>query len=90
MQEIAASLGGDDLIDRPVIDRTGLIGTFDFALEWSQQIHFVGPPPSNFHPDPDGPSLATALAKQLGLKLESTKGPVDVLVVDHIEEPTPN
>jgi bla regulator protein blaR1 len=41
-------------------------------------------------PDPNGPSLQDALQDQLGLKLESTKGPVDTVVIDHIEKPTPN
>ena len=90
IEDIGTSLGGDDAIDRPVIDRTGLRGTFDFTLEWSQQIHFNGPPPPDFQPDPDGPSLATALQKQLGLKLEPQKAPVDILVIDHVEEPSPN
>jgi uncharacterized protein (TIGR03435 family) len=40
--------------------------------------------------DPDGPSIFLALEQQLGLKLESTKGPVDVLVIDHVERPTPD
>jgi uncharacterized protein (TIGR03435 family) len=39
---------------------------------------------------PDGPTLVTAIQEQLGLKLESTKGPVDVLVIDHVERPTPD
>ena len=86
MEEIATARGADSLIDRPVIDRTGLSGTFDFSLEWSQQ--FAGPPPPDFQSDPDGPSLLTALQKQLGLTLTSQTGPVDFIVIDHVEEPS--
>ncbi len=90
MEEIATSLGGDSTIDRSVIDRTGLSGTFDFSLEWTQQLQFVGPPPPDFQPDPNGPTLQEALQKQLGLKLVSQTGPVDVLVIDHVEQPSEN
>jgi uncharacterized protein (TIGR03435 family) len=75
---------------RPVEDRTGLRGTFDIELEWSPE--FPAPldaplaPPTNA----DAPSLFTAVREQLGLKLESTKLPVDVLVIDHAEKPTPD
>jgi uncharacterized protein (TIGR03435 family) len=65
--------------ERIVIDRTGLEGRFDIDLEWS--------------PDQaasEKPSIFTAVQEQLGLKLESTKGPVDVLVIDHVEKPTPD
>jgi uncharacterized protein (TIGR03435 family) len=64
-----------------VADETGLKGVFDFTLEWSPEEMKTG----------DGASLFTALQEQLGLKLEARKGPVDVLVVDHIEKaPTEN
>lgn len=78
------------VMDRPVVDRTGLAGTFDFAIEFTPQIE--GPSPSNadVKPDATGPTFLEALQDQLGLKLESTTGPVDVFVVDHIEEPSPN
>jgi uncharacterized protein (TIGR03435 family) len=70
-------------LDRPVLDRTGLSGRFDFALEWQTD-------EPGFPPKPGGPGLISALAKQLGLRLEPTKGPVDVVAIDRIERPTDN
>lgn len=80
-------------LDRVVVNQTELSGFFDESLEFA-------PPPRQFGPqlgadtsasDSSGPpSIFTALQDQLGLKLEATKGPVDVLVIDHVEEPTPN
>lgn len=75
---------------KPVIDRTGLSGTFDFSLEWTQAVAgdmAVGP---NAQSEEPGPSIAQAMKQQLGLKLESTKGPVELLVIDHVEQPTAN
>jgi uncharacterized protein (TIGR03435 family) len=75
---------------KPVIDRTGLGGTFDFTLEWTQAAASdmaVGP---NAQGEEPGPSIAQAMKQQLGLKLESTKGPVELLVIDHVEQPTAN
>lgn len=63
--------------DRVVVDRTGLTGRFDIELEWSADQIAT-----------DRPSIFTAVQEQLGLKLESTRGPVDVLVIDHIDRPT--
>jgi uncharacterized protein (TIGR03435 family) len=82
-------------VDRVVQNRTGLRGNFDFNLKWTpDQIPPVqsgevrpGALPS---PPADDPSIFTALQEQLGLRLESTKGSVDVLVIDHVEEPTPD
>lgn len=78
--------GADDTI----VDQTGLNGSYDFTLEYYRG----GPVGSGVlegrAPDPNGPSLQTVLREQLGLKLESRKGPVDMLVVDHIERPTGN
>jgi uncharacterized protein (TIGR03435 family) len=71
--------------DRPVLDKTGLTGEFDFIIEFSPAV----PPGSNFQPDPNGPTFQEALKEQLGLKLDSQTGPVDVFVIDHIEEPSP-
>jgi uncharacterized protein (TIGR03435 family) len=77
-------------VDRPVVDQTGLIGKFDFWLEWTPELNGPVPPGSTFQPDPTGPTFQEALKQQLGLKLNSQTGPVDVLVIDRIEEPSPN
>jgi uncharacterized protein (TIGR03435 family) len=83
------------LTGRVVIDRTGLTGGYDIDLKWTPTPDQLppGPPPPGFEPppiDPNGPSLFTALDEQLGLKLDSERGPVEVLVVDRIEPPTEN
>jgi uncharacterized protein (TIGR03435 family) len=82
------------VVDRPVIDETGITGRFDMRVEFSREgsaltaIHLVGPSPAT---DPRGvPSIFTAIQEQLGLKLESGRGPVDTLVIDHIEKPSEN
>jgi uncharacterized protein (TIGR03435 family) len=77
-------------LDRPVLDRTELNGLFDFTLEWTPQLNGPVSPGATFQPDADGPTFLEALKDQLGLKLASQTGPVDVLVLDHIEEPSPN
>ena len=70
-------------VGREVIDKTGLIGTYDFTLKWT-------PTQPEGETDNNAPDLFTALEEQLGLKLEPSKGPVDTLVVDHVEMPTEN
>lgn len=72
-------------VDRPVIDMTGLEGTYDIRLEFADAKSTFG------SPDPQGPELFTALTEQLGLRLESRRGPVVVLVVDSaLRQPTEN
>jgi uncharacterized protein (TIGR03435 family) len=75
-------------LDRPVVDRTGLSGRYDFDLEWSpDETQFDGNvPPRN----PDEPDLFTAMQQQLGLRLEATKGPIDALVIDQVQRPSEN
>lgn len=80
-------------VGRPVFDRTDLHGSFDLALTFdpsSTAPGVPGAPPGPVKPDDTAPSIMTALQEQLGLKLESTRGPVDVLVIDQAERPTPN
>ena len=90
---LAANLSRNYTSDlgRTVIERTGLTGTFDVHLTWSID-PLAGPaaPDTASPPDLAGPSLFTALQDQLGLRLESAKGPVEVLVIDHIEKPSEN
>jgi uncharacterized protein (TIGR03435 family) len=82
------------ILGRMVVDKTGLNGNFDINLEWtpdeSQALQFQPegprPPPS----DAAGPTIFTALQEQLGLKLESQKGPVDMFVIDRVEKPSEN
>lgn len=83
---------------RPVYDKTGLTGTYDFNLKWAPDSANGfnpfggpgGPPPGAQGPpvDPDAPNIYTAVQEQLGLKLDSARGPVDVVVIDRIERPT--
>jgi uncharacterized protein (TIGR03435 family) len=72
-----------DTLDRPVLDRTGLSGRFDIHFEFVPNDGLVSP-------DDVGPSIFTALREQLGLKLSAAKGPVEVLVIDHVERPSGN
>jgi bla regulator protein blaR1 len=69
-------------IDRPVLDRTGLKGTYAFDLKFA--------PPQNTNPNPDRPQFMTALQEQLGLRLEAARAPVDMLVIDSVERPSEN
>jgi uncharacterized protein (TIGR03435 family) len=90
LSQLAVTLSG--LVQRIVIDRTGLSGTYDLDLSWTPDVlpqNPAGAPP--LPPiDPNGPSLYTALQEQLGLKLESQRGPVEVMVIDSVQPPTPD
>jgi bla regulator protein BlaR1 len=72
-----------------VVDKTGLVGDYTFDFKWTRQTD-SSDPASNTSVSSDPPSLWTALQEQLGLKLQSDKGPVDCIVIDSIEKPTPN
>lgn len=76
---------------RPIVDRTGLSGTWQFVMTFFQERPQGAPPPPPGEPiasDPNAPSFFTALQEQLGLKLESTKAPIEVTVIDSAEHPT--
>jgi uncharacterized protein (TIGR03435 family) len=78
--------------NRPVVDKTGLDGFWDFTLEFVPEGLGEGRKGPSGDPMPplDGPSLSTLLREQLGLKLEPGKSPVDVYVIDHVEKTTGN
>jgi uncharacterized protein (TIGR03435 family) len=73
---------------RMVVDQTGLSGTYAFTFTWTPQQ--LAQSTDSGSSDPAGASLFAALNEQLGLKLKSTKAPIDVIVIDHIDLPTPN
>ena len=72
-------------LDRPVVDQTGLAGRFDLRLRWTPDEMHSATESSDAPPD-----LFTAIQEQLGLKLVSTKAPVDVIVIDRVERPSAN
>ena len=91
MEMLAASLAGIVGQGRPLIDKTGLNGRFDFTMEWAPETNSA--PPSGAAttpPEPLGPTPLQALRDQLGLKLEPAKGTVSILVVDRVERPSEN
>lgn len=85
-------------LGRPVLDRTGLQGRYDFTLEWTPApgeftAAAIGLPPRAEPPppaDPNRPSIFSALEEQLGLRLKSTKAPVEILVIDRVERASEN
>jgi uncharacterized protein (TIGR03435 family) len=80
----------EGLLDRPVVDRTGIPGKFDFTLRWTPSEFERGQrPPAQSRPD-DPPPLFQAIQEQLGLKLQSSRTAVDVIVIDHVYQPSPN
>ena len=76
------------VVHRPVLDRTGLVGNYDVALKWTPDL--VGDAGLSKVGSDTGPSLFTAVQEQLGLKLQPAKQNVDVLVIDHVEMPSAN
>ena len=93
---LASTLAQMGNLDRAVLDRTGLSGDFDFTFEWLPQFHGPGTPQdvvpvaANAHSGQGGPTFQQELQEQLGLNLEPQEGPVEVLVIDHIEKPSEN
>lgn len=90
---IADAMSGMADLGRPLVDRTGIKGTVDFVLEWAPERRtptHPGADPNSQSDLPTGPSFQEALKEQLGIKLESEKFPIDVLVIDHVEHPSEN
>ena len=82
-------------LGRTVLNKTALTGNYDFTLQWTPDDMGTpggdaGPGKGDISPDAGGPTLLTAIEEQLGLKLEATKGMVDVIVIDHIDPPSGN
>ncbi len=93
MEELASNLSQlSDVDGRIVVDKTDLKGKFDFTLTWTPDTPATTQPgvDSGLKPDPTAPSLITALDEQLGLKLEPSRQPVDVIVIDSVEMPSAN
>jgi|SRR5579862_5493553 len=85
MRELAGLLSG--FVERPVVDKTGLTGKYDFTLRWTDELSSPRTPAG----DPDKyPSIFIALREQLGLRLDSAKGPLEVIVIDRAEKPSEN
>ncbi len=76
-------------LGRSVLDATSLTGTYDFTLQWAPD-PTPAPPDSVAAPELGGPSIFTAVEEQLGLKLESKRGPVEIFVIEHAERPSGN
>ncbi len=79
------------LLDRPVLDQTGISGKYDFKITFMPDDSVFGghgpPPPTSDNP---APNFFTAIQEQLGLKLDAVKAPADVMVIDHVEKPSEN
>jgi uncharacterized protein (TIGR03435 family) len=86
MQQLCVTLSSQ--VGAPVMDMTGLAGGFDFKLEFVPEN--LAADPSSLNSDAGGPSIFRAVEEQLGLKLKSSKGAVEVLVIDRVERPTDN
>jgi uncharacterized protein (TIGR03435 family) len=78
------------VLDRPVVDKTGLTGKYDFDLEWAQDESQFNGEVGAASADANASPFFTAIQQQLGLKLVAAKGPVDALIVDKAERPSAN
>jgi len=89
MANLVTSLG--PFVGRIVIDRTELAGYFDLDLEWTPEPQTPRPDaPPDVPAAPDAPALFTALREQLGVRLQTARSPIDVVVIDAVEHPTPD
>jgi len=77
------------MMQRSVVDKTGIQGLYDIRVEWTPE-HFGPEPGTEVKPDEANPTLFTAMQEQLGLKLQSDKGPVETVVIERVARPTEN
>jgi uncharacterized protein (TIGR03435 family) len=87
MATLASRLSNE--LGRAVVNNTRLDGNYDFMLQWTPEPG-PAPPDDQTAVDATYPSLFTALREQLGLRLEAARGPVEVIVIDHVEKPGDN
>jgi uncharacterized protein (TIGR03435 family) len=90
MAFIASSLNQMSNLDRPVLDQTGLSGTWDFVLEWERDATAPASAGTDSHAVVSLPRFLQAIQDQLGVRLDPQKGSADFLVVDHVEHPAEN
>jgi uncharacterized protein (TIGR03435 family) len=90
LQAVIIPLTDPERDDLPVLDQTGLTGTFDFELTWSGDKTYSGERSGMTAETPSAPELFTAIQEQLGLRLERRKVPLEILIIDHAEKPTGN
>jgi uncharacterized protein (TIGR03435 family) len=90
IKQLADTLSSVGNLGRPVVDHTGLSGSFDFTIEWARESNRPGQSGPDARLDSQAPTFLEALKDQLGLKLKSAKEPLNVLVIDHIERPSEN
>jgi uncharacterized protein (TIGR03435 family) len=88
VDEFSKALGF--VLARPIINKSGITGLFDFHLEYAIDETTGGPARATPSDEPAGPSIFTAIQEQLGLKLDSDKGPGERLVIDRVERPSGN
>jgi uncharacterized protein (TIGR03435 family) len=90
MDLLAASFPSLAALGRPVVNQTGLTGRFDFTIEWTPESNTPEPPNADGQTDLQGPTFLDAVQEQLGLKLESTRASIRILIIDHVERPSEN
>ena len=89
MDQLAGIISFNGTLDRPAVDQTGITGRIDYRIEFVRDPNPAAPPDANAEAIP-GPTFLQAVRDQLGLKLEPTKAPLHVLVVDSVNRPTEN
>ena len=90
LENLAGYLPDFEDLGRPIVDQTGLSGTWDFSLNWLPERGGSSPAGPVQPADAEGAPFLEALREQLGLKLKPTKAAIQTLVIDHVEQPSPN